>query len=90
MVVGFATHHAEIEQKLTDLLQKVGYLLATKDSAEATEFLAVREYGLALEAIAEGLRAQQQRIDPSIADYIVKLARDMEIESRPFVKALST
>jgi hypothetical protein len=89
MVVGLATHYAEMEKELRQLLHRVAYLLTKEDVAEAMEFLAAGEYGLALEVIAEGLRAQKgPSIDPAIVQSIAKLAHDMGIESRPFVKAL--
>jgi len=57
------------------------------DLAEAKELLTAREYGLALEVIADGLR-QTKHIE-SFIDLILKLAREMEIENQPCVKALN-
>jgi hypothetical protein len=85
MAVEYAT---ETERELHNLLQKFAYRLSTTDLAEATEYLAAREYGLALEAIAEGLREPDGHIDPAVASHIAPLAEAMEIKDRPFLKAL--
>jgi len=87
MTTGYATHYANIEKELRDLLQKVTRWLPVQHLAEATEFLAAGEYGLALEAISDGLRATEH-MDPAFASRVIKLAREMEIENQPFVKAL--
>jgi hypothetical protein len=86
MAVDYATHHAEMEQALRNLLQKFGSWLTSGDLADATDYLAEGEYGLALETIAEGLR-EQGRINSSVAEYITPLAEAMEIKDRPFLKA---
>ncbi|MBO0711838.1 MAG: hypothetical protein J2P47_11235 [Acetobacteraceae bacterium] len=89
MAIGCATHYANIEKELRDLLRKVTHRLPVRHLAEATEFLAAREYGLALEAVSEGLRATEH-MDPVFASRIMKLAHEMEIENQPFVKALAS
>jgi hypothetical protein len=89
MAVDYTTHYADTEKQLVSLLQKVMHLLPTRDLADATEYLAAREYGLALETIAEGVLDAEPRIDPGLVRWMVDLARIMEIEHRPFVKALA-
>jgi len=81
-----AVEHAT-QKELGNLLQQATRWLPPLDLAEATELLAVREYSLALEVIADGLR-QTKHIEPFI-DLILKLAREMEIGNQPFVKALN-
>lgn len=88
MAVEHATHYANVEKELVSLLQKVTYWLSRQDLAEAAEFIAAREYGLALEAITEGLR-ETGHLDAGTVQWIMKLAREMEIENQPFVKALA-
>ena len=78
---------AQMEKRFGELLQKAMHHLPPQVLAEATELLAAREYGRALETIAGGLR-ETKHIGP-LAVLIVKLAREMEIENQPFVKALA-
>ena len=87
MAVDYAIHHARMEKELRDLLQKFGSWLTSDDLADATDYLAEGEYGLALETIAEGLR-EQGHMNSSVAEYITPLAEAMEIKDRPFLKAL--
>jgi len=77
----------QMEKKFGELLQKAMHHLPPRVLTEAAELLAAREYGRALEAIAGGLR-ETKHIGP-FAVLIVKLAREMEIEKKPFVKALT-
>jgi hypothetical protein len=88
MAVDLATHYAAIEKDIVGLLQKVMHLLTPADLAEATEYLAAREYGLALEEIVEGLAEHHPSAVRSLAPLIGKLAREMQIEDRPFLKGL--
>jgi hypothetical protein len=88
MVVDLSTHYAKMEQELVGLLQKVAHMLTPSDLAEATEYLAAREYGLALEEIVEGLAEQHPDAVLGLAPTIGRLAQAMQIEDRPFVKAL--
>jgi hypothetical protein len=88
MAVDYAIHHAKMENELQNLLQKFGYLLNEGDLADAKDFIAEGEYGLALETIAEGLREQDGSINSGIAEYITPLVQAMEIKGRPFLKAL--
>ena len=87
MTAEYATHHAGMEKELTGLLQTVLQWLPPRNFAAAREFIAAREYGLALEAISEGLR-ETGHATPFI-DLILKLAREMEIGNEPFVKPLT-
>jgi hypothetical protein len=88
MAVDHATHYAEMERQLRTLLQKFAYRLTKSDLADAEDFIAEGEYGLALEAIAEGLREQDGHINSAVAEYITPLAEAMKIKNRPFLKAL--
>ena len=87
MTAEYTTHYASMENELTGLLQTVLQWLPPRNFAAAREFIAAREYGLALETISEGLR-ETGHVAPFI-DLILKLAREMEIGNEPFVKALT-
>ena len=86
-VVLMPSTYAQMEKKFSELLQKAMHHLPPRVLAEATELLAAREYGRALETIAGGLR-ETKHIGP-LAVLIVKLAREMELRNQPFVKALA-
>jgi hypothetical protein len=90
MAVKYAAHYAEMEQELRDLLIRTGCRLSTRDLAAATGYLHAGEYGLALEAIAEGMPKKDGHIDPPVyGEMIGRLAKRMEIEEdRPFLKTL--
>jgi len=88
MAIDYTVHYAKMEDELRNLLQKVGYLLAKDDLADATDYLAEGEYGLALETIAEGLREPSGQINSSVVEYIAPLAKRMKIKGRPFLKSL--
>jgi hypothetical protein len=89
MAIDQAAHYAELEKELVGLLQKVAHWLPPQNLAEATEYLAAREYGLALEEIIAGLAERPEGIHPSLAQQATKLARAMKIDNRPFMKVLS-
>jgi hypothetical protein len=87
MAVDLASHHAVMEKELLGLLQQVTYRLTSAGLAAAAEYLAAGEYGLALEEIVEGV-AKQTSFVCEIAPQVARLAHEMHIEDRPFVKAL--
>jgi hypothetical protein len=90
MAIDYATHHAEMEKALIDLVQKFAHELTPAELAEVTEYLAAREYGLALEEFAGALLDHDVRLHPHfVEDDIRALARAMEIERRPFMRALA-
>ena len=82
----YDTHYERIERSLRELLQKVMHQLTTKDLAEASAFLAAREYGLALETIASSLVERHEGINPAIVEQVDDLAGSMHLTGRPFVK----
>jgi hypothetical protein len=88
MAVDHATHYAEMDKQLRNLLQKFAYRLTKRDLADAEDFIAEGEYGLALEVIAEGLREQDGRINSAVAEFITPLAEAMKLKNRSFLKAL--
>ena len=87
MTAEYTTHCASMEKELTGLLQTVLQWLPPQNFEAAREFVAAREYGLALKVISEGMR-ETGHVAPFI-DLILKLAREMEIADEPFVKALT-
>jgi hypothetical protein len=89
MAVDYATHYAELEKDLVGLVQKYAHLLTTADLAQATQFLAAREYALALEEIVAALVDQKIGIDPVQAEHMAKLGKKMHIEARPFMQVLN-
>jgi hypothetical protein len=89
MAIDQAGHYAELEKELIGLLQKIAHWLPPEKLAEAAEYLAAREYGLALEEIIAGLAERPEGIHPSLAAQATKLARTMKIDIRPFMKALA-
>lgn len=84
MAVDLASHHADMEKELLGLLQKVTDRLAPADFAAAAEYLAAREYALALEEIVEGVG----ELPSFLREIVARLAQEMQIEDRPFMKAL--
>ena len=79
-----ARHHTE--KHLGSLLQKVTHLLTPADLTEATEYLAAREYGLALETIAAGLIERHDGIHAGIVTQVEALADAMHLSRRRFVQ----
>jgi hypothetical protein len=82
----YTAHYAETEKQLLELLQKVAGLLTAGDLADANEFLAAREYGLALETIAGGLVDRKQGIQREIVERVDAIARPMHLANTSFVK----
>jgi hypothetical protein len=82
--------HAEVEQRIARLLRELRPQLNHDEEAEVVEFLAVREYGLALETLSAVLIDEKKRLDTRVVQEIDGIARLMGLRDQVFMQVLHT
>jgi hypothetical protein len=84
--------HTEVwedaEQRIGGLLARLREQLSAGEVEEVSGFLRVREYGLALEALACILVDEKKRIGPAVVREIDGIARQMHLEGETFLGRL--
>jgi hypothetical protein len=78
----------EAEQRIGGLLARLREQLSAGAVEEVSGFLRVREYGLALEALACILVDEKKRIEPAIVREIDGIARHMHLGGETFLSRL--
>ena len=71
-------HYRLLEEHFACLMPEVTLLLSSEEAANAQEYLAVEEYGLALEAVVDSLCMSKVPISQAVYREIVALSQLME------------